>query len=150
MSLVLIEAAKANHWLKDALVGDRFFEFKTGDVWVLRLNESEFFLVFQEMSFVLKNAIRKAIEGVDEALLDCVDPDYISCATVLAAMTRRTIISAAVNSDAALSITFDGGGVEPSCGNVSPVGISTYLDRVTTSNDRPIPKLALIIPSPSP
>lgn len=107
MSQILIGVSEANQRLETLVTAAHITGFETGDVWTLKLNNS-WRITFHSMSCTQEGPINQALRAVDAGMFDCSDPEDISRATLLAAVTRRTILEASVDRDANLTLCFEG------------------------------------------
>lgn len=109
MTYELIGVAEANRQLKNLVIGDQLIGFETGDVWILKLQDDNRTIAFQSMSSDKETTINQVLKAADRGLFSCADPEDICWAVILAAVTRKTIVTAVVDDDARLTLTFEGG-----------------------------------------
>ena len=108
MAYDLIALPNATQILNKILLGNCISGFTTGDVWSLHLLEIDYHITFHEMYSKQEDIINQALRNTKENFLDCVDPEGVAWATILASITRQKIISASIEIDSSLNLAFEG------------------------------------------
>ncbi|MBI1493369.1 DUF6188 family protein [Halocynthiibacter styelae] len=108
MSHILIGVSEATQRLTEMITGAHITGFETGDMWTLKLGNT-YRIAFHTMSSTKEDLINQALRNVDQEMLECTDPEEVSWATLLASVTRQTVLKASIENDASLTLHFEHG-----------------------------------------